>query len=121
MNFVADESVDGDIVQRLRQKDHHVWYVAEMEPGLSDDQVLQLAHRETALLLTADKDFGEIVFRQRRFSGGIVLVRLAGLSAQRKQDIVATTVTQHASQLPQSFTVITPGLCRIRPLPGRNE
>ncbi len=120
MNFVADESVDRDIVQRLRQEDHQVWYVAEMEPGISDEEVLKLANRETALLLTADKDFGEMVFRQRRFSGGIVLTRLAGLSAQRKEDIVATAVSQHSPELPQSLTVITPDLCRIRPLPDQN-
>ena len=117
MNFVADESVDRDIVQRLRREGHQVWYVAEMDPGITDDDVLEVANRETALLLTADKDFGEMAFRQRRFSGGIVLMRLAGLSAQRKEDIVADAVSQHAQELPQRFTVITPGLCRIRPLP----
>jgi predicted nuclease of predicted toxin-antitoxin system len=121
MNFVADESVDQAIVQRLRHEGHQVWYVAEMEPGVSDDTVLNLANREAALLLTADKDFGEMVFRQRRFSGGIVLTRLAGLSAERKQDVVALTVRQHASELPHSFTVITPGLCRLRPLPRHDS
>lgn len=63
-----------------------------------------------------DKDFGEIVFRQRRFSGGVVLVRLAGFSADRKATIVATAVNQALSQLPGGFTVIAPGLCRIRRL-----
>jgi len=120
MTFKADESVDRDIVQRLRREGHQVWYVAEMDLGISDNEVLELANRETALLLTADKDFGEMVFRQRRFSGGIVLMRLAGLSAQRKEDIVASAVSQHASELPQSFTVITPGLCRLRPLPDQS-
>lgn len=56
MSFVADESVDRHIVERLRQDGHQVWYVAEMEPGISDDLVLALANREAALLLTADKD-----------------------------------------------------------------
>ena len=120
MKFVADESVDRNIVQRLRREGHQIWYVAEMEPGLSDDEVLELSHQEAALLLTTDKDFGEMVFRQRRCSGGILLTRLAGLSVQRKEDIVATTVAEHGSELPQSFTVITPGLCRIRSLPGRS-
>jgi Domain of unknown function (DUF5615) len=46
MNFLADESVDRQIVDRLRQDGHMVWYVAEMEPGISDDIVLGLANRE---------------------------------------------------------------------------
>ncbi len=44
MNFVADESVDRQIVERLRDNGHSVWYVAEMAPSISDDEVLQLAN-----------------------------------------------------------------------------
>lgn len=40
MNFVADESVDAPIVDRLRQQGHAVWSVAEMMPGIADDVVL---------------------------------------------------------------------------------
>jgi predicted nuclease of predicted toxin-antitoxin system len=74
VNFLADESVDRQIVDHLRQDGHHVWYVAEMEPGVSDDAVFDLANREEALLLTADKDFGELVFRLRRLAPRVVLV-----------------------------------------------
>ena len=114
MNFLADESVDRQIVERLRQGGHQVWYVAEMEPGISDDAVLDLANQEDALLLTADKDFGELVFRQRRLAPGVVLVRLAGLSPTSKAAIVASAVHLHGAELPHAFTVITPGAIRIR-------
>ena len=46
MNLLADESVDGPIVERLRQAGHRVWYVAEMQPGISDDAVLDWVNRE---------------------------------------------------------------------------
>lgn len=75
MNFLADESVDGPIVTRLRQDGHQVEYVAEMQPGISDDRVLVLANQEGSLLITADKDFGELIFRQRRLMPGVVLIR----------------------------------------------
>lgn len=71
MNFLADEGV-----VRLRDEGHAVIYVAEMEPGTSDDAVLNVANRESAVLVTADKDFGEIVFRQGRSSSGVILIRL---------------------------------------------
>lgn len=64
MKFLADESVDYQIVDRLRQDGHEIWYVAEMEPGISDDAVLDEANKKMAILLTSDKDFGELVFRQ---------------------------------------------------------
>jgi len=56
MNLLADESVDGPIVERLRHDGHQVWYVAEMEPGISDEAVLDLANHEKSLLLTADRE-----------------------------------------------------------------
>ncbi len=114
MNFLADESVDHPIVEHLRQDGHRIWYVAEMEPGITDDVVLALANREAALLLTADKDFGEMVFRQRLHAHGIVLIRLAGLSPNRKAEIVASAINQHITELPRAFAVIAPGVFRIR-------
>jgi predicted nuclease of predicted toxin-antitoxin system len=116
MNFLADESVDRPIVDRLRQEGHQVWSVAEMEPGLSDDAVLDWANREGAWLLTADKDFGELIFRQGRIASGVVLVRLAGLSPARKAEVAASAIAQHAEELRQGFTVIMPGAVRVRRL-----
>ncbi len=114
MNFLADESIDREIDERLRQDGYRVWYVAEMEPGISDDIVLASAHQEAALLLTADRDFGEMVFRQRLHTHGIVLIRLAGLSPSRKAEIVASAINQHATELSHAFAVIAPGVFRIR-------
>lgn len=114
MNMLADESVDGQIVEHLRQLGHNVWYVAEMEPGVPDDVVLQLANQEQAILLTADKDFGELVFRQQYLTSGVLLIRLAGLDSFRKAEIVATAIQAYGSDLPQAFAVITAGAIRIR-------
>jgi hypothetical protein len=66
MNFVADESVDQPIVAKLRQDGHDIVYVAELSPSASDDDVLQQANQRSAVLLNADKDFGEVIFRQHR-------------------------------------------------------
>ena len=61
MTFVADEGVDGAIVSKLRES-YQVLYIAEMSPSISDDEVLNQANEVGALLLTEDKDFGELVF-----------------------------------------------------------
>lgn len=114
MKFLVDEGVDKPIVERLRRDGQIVLYVIEIEPSISDDEVIRRANEEKALLLTADKDFGELVFRQGRIVYGVVLIRLAGLSPQQKADAVAMAVQEHADELPQSFTVITPGAVRIR-------
>ena len=66
MKFLADENIDKPIVERLRGDGHSLFYIVEMQPGISDDEVLRLANQQEAVLLTADKDFGELVFRQGR-------------------------------------------------------
>jgi predicted nuclease of predicted toxin-antitoxin system len=115
MNILADESVDHPIVERLRTDGHDVLAVMDMAPGIPDETVLALANRRTALLLTADKDFGELVFRQRLVSSGVMLLRLAGLSPEAKAGIVSAVLREHSSALTGAFTVVSPGLVRRRP------
>jgi predicted nuclease of predicted toxin-antitoxin system len=114
MQFVADEGVDGPIVDRLRTDGHEVDYVAEMDPGLDDATVLRLASEANALLITADKDFGELIFRRREVTQGVLLIRLAGLSLDAKAETVSAAIREYVSQLTGAFTVVRPGTVRIR-------
>lgn len=114
MNLLADEGVDRQIVERLRQEGYSVLYIAEMEPGISDDLVLEKANQVEALLLTADKDFGELVFRQHRITSGVVLLRLAGSSPIQKAEIVALALKQRGTELKDAFSVITAKAIRVR-------
>jgi predicted nuclease of predicted toxin-antitoxin system len=118
VRFLADESVDGPIVERLRGEGHDVAYIAEMDPGLPDDAVLALSRQTGAILVTTDRDFGELVFRQGRLHAGVLLVRLPGLPAGTKASLVAAEVRQHAAELSGSFSVLSPGAFRVRrPVP----
>jgi predicted nuclease of predicted toxin-antitoxin system len=76
--FLADEGVDRQIVERLRLDGHEVSYVyvAEMAPGIMDEVVLSESRNSESVLITADKDFGELVFRQRQALTGVLLIRL---------------------------------------------
>jgi predicted nuclease of predicted toxin-antitoxin system len=114
MNFFADESLDRQIITRLRQDGHTVLDVTEMYPGISDDEVLSMANESKAILLTADRDFGDLVFRQGRLTEGVVLIRLAGLPSTKKAELVSTIINRHVKEVQQAFSVITPGSIRIR-------
>ena len=115
MKLLADEGVDAAIVARLRSDGHDVVYVAELSPGITDDAVLELANFDERILVTADKDFGDLVFRLRRVAFGILLVRLPGLPSARKADSVAQVIGEHGEEMPGAFTVLSAGLVRIRP------
>lgn len=76
MFWLADECITASAVRELRSAGHDVRYVAEFAASLGDVEVMALASREGRLLLTADKDFGELVFRRGQAVPGLVLLRI---------------------------------------------
>lgn len=112
--FLADENVDRVTVERLRADGHDVLWVSEMEPGIDDARVLGIANAEKRVLITGDKDFGELVFRQGLVSSGVVLLRLAGLPNAVKASQLSAAIRDHASEMAGAFTVVSPGQVRIR-------
>ena len=113
VKLFADENIDKQIINRLRQEGHEVLCVLEDEIGLKDELILTKANKASAILLTADKDFGEAVYREKKVFHGVVLTRLAGLSPEKKAEIVCCALQEH-KDLMNNFTVITPGIVRIR-------
>jgi predicted nuclease of predicted toxin-antitoxin system len=65
MRIVVDESVDFGIISNLRKIGYNIISIAETSPGIPDQQVLDIAMHNNALLITEDKDFGELTFRLR--------------------------------------------------------
>ena len=114
MNFLADENIDQQIVGRLRDDGHSVLYIAELNPSISDSEVLDLANKENALLITADSDFGELVFRQRRLTAGVVYIRLGNYSSEQKASVIAEAIREHGEEFVNSFVVISTNSIRIR-------
>ena len=112
--FLADENVESAIVGRLRGDGYDVLWIAESNPGATDDNVLAIAAAQARLLITGDTDFGEIVFRQGRAKAGGVLLRLAGLAPERKASIISEALRAHLSDMKAAFSVIAPGQLRIR-------
>jgi predicted nuclease of predicted toxin-antitoxin system len=78
------------------------------------DVVLQQANDQQSLLLTADKDFGEMVYRQGLIHAGVILLRLSGLMIVTKTAIVSKVFDDHASEFVGAFSVIAQSIVRIR-------
>ncbi len=114
MKVVADENIDKEIVDRLRADGHDVLYVAEAEPGIDDRAVLDQSLQSDRVLLTADKDFGDLVFRQRLPHSGVLLVRLEGIGPEMKAALVAATFDGHGEELGSGFAVLSRRSLRFR-------
>ena len=112
VKLVADEGVNKPIIDALRAA--RFTYFAEEAPGADDPAILAVANDAETLLLTCDKDFGELVYRQRRTTAGVLLIRLAGLAPETKARLVTDAVQTHLGEMLSAFSVIAPGLLRIR-------
>ena len=121
MKILADEDVERPIVVRLRLEGYEVTSIAEIAAGSPDPVVLERANKEQALLLTADKDFGDLVFLHHYQAVGVVLMRLPEeLSAAEKASIVVEVIKLHQERLLGSFTIITTRKVRITKLPPQS-
>lgn len=75
MKILADEGLNGNIVNQLRGWGHEVQWILEDCPGISDEEVIGIAKDGKQLLITEDKDFGEWVFAHRVSGLTVVLLR----------------------------------------------
>ena len=116
MRFLADECCDTNLVASLRENGHDVLYIFEKKPGASDDEVLIDAYNEKRILLTEDKDFGELVYRLKKPSRGIVLIRIDVKERRLKWIRLKKLIEIHSDKLLGYFVVIDTKKFRFRPL-----
>jgi len=118
MRFLADESCDFAVVHALRKAKHDVLAVAEITPRAADSDVIRLARKQKRILLTEDKDFGQLVYASGQKALGVVFLRFP-VSAR---DIIAKDmvmlVEDQKEKLFGSFVVVQPGKIRISRMPG---
>lgn len=114
MILLADENIDRRIVERLRQDGHTVDWIAELSPSVSDEEVLHRASSNAAVLVTEDKDFGELVHRRGLSHAGVLLIRLEGLDNPTKAELVSKAVRENEAEMPGNFAVVSPDAVRLR-------
>ena len=116
MKFLADENIEQPVVEALRAAGHNVLCLTGTHRGLTDEQVLRRAESEGRILLTNDKDFGELVFRLHRLATGIVLLRLGTEEGIEKAARFIDILPSIEAQLPGHFAVVTEERVRLRPV-----
>jgi predicted nuclease of predicted toxin-antitoxin system len=116
VRFLVDESTGAAVVRYLRSAGHDVLAVAETMPQADDLDVLARAAGEGRILVTNDKDFGELVYRNGQAHSGVVLLRLQDETSANRVRVVRALLEQYTDRLGGHFTVATERGVRIRPL-----
>ncbi len=115
MNILADENISLTIVEYLRKEGHQVKHVAEIAQRSPDIEVLAIAVQHGTLLLTEDKDFGQLAMDVGGKATGVLLVRLKRATPSEKAERISEVIKEYGESLSQAFSVITPGIVRVRP------
>lgn len=112
--LLADESVDFRIVAHLREGGYEIEAIVEINPSISDEEVLNLANEMSLVLITEDKDFGELTYRLRKPNQGIILIRMSGLPIEEKIEKVLQVMQRYLPELRGKFTVISKDKVRVK-------
>lgn len=120
MRFLADECVWRLVVEALRNAGLEGDWVHDLSPGFTDREVLALSFSGKCLLVTEDRDFGELIFRERVNAYAVVRARLSAFEGDKK-DIaadVAERIIGLGDGLIGQVTTIEPNRTRQRILPA---
>ncbi len=79
--LLADENIPRTVITQLRRKGYDIISVWELKPGISDEEVIELAIRESRIIITFDKDFGRIALTKPNITG-VILLRIPPLNPQ---------------------------------------
>ena len=121
MRILADENFPGAAVKTLRSRGHDVAYVRTDAPGSPDPDVIARAEAEGRLLITFDKDFGELAYKSGLPArSGIVLFRFRPVSPAFAVARIVT-VLESRTDWAGSFSVVEEARVRMAPLPGSND
>jgi predicted nuclease of predicted toxin-antitoxin system len=113
MLFLADESCDACMTHRLRTEGHDVMLVSDAHQGVNDLTVIKLALDLERVLITEDKDFGQLVYASGHCHSGVILLRYPFRLRDQIATKLSTLVKDRGDSLAHSFTVIEPGRIRI--------
>jgi predicted nuclease of predicted toxin-antitoxin system len=116
MNLLADECCDAPLVVGLRADGHDVIYIKESAPGSTDQSILQLSCAQQRVLLTEDKDFGELVVRLALPAYGIVFLRMDPADSTAKLSRLREVIRNDGHRLAGSFVVVDQDKVRFRPI-----
>jgi len=113
MRFLVDECTGSKVARWLRGEKHEVFSVFDKSRGMTDDEVLEKAFVENWILITNDKDFGEMIFRERREHRGVVFLRLDDERAENKIEVLRQLLEKYSEKLPEEFVVATETKCDL--------
>ncbi|HEX9732287.1 MAG TPA: DUF5615 family PIN-like protein [Thermoanaerobaculia bacterium] len=117
MKFLVDVGVGTGVEEHLRKSGYDTKTIRSIDPTMDDLAIIRLAHDEGRMVITMDKDFGELVYHSATRHAGVLLLRLDDATGEEKRRVVAAILSAYADRIKNCFCVYQKGKLRIRPRP----
>jgi len=114
MKFLIDLDIGIRVEEYLIKKNYNVKCIRHINPRLSDEKILEIAVKEQRMVITMDKDFGELVYNSKKAHEGILLLRLEDSNSKEKVNIIKHILNNYFEKLQNNFCVYQNGKLRIR-------
>ena len=116
LRFLVDVGVGKKVEEWLLRNGYgyDLKAVRDINPKMEDAKILSIAVSENRMVVTMDKDFGELVYNSGLPHSGVLLLRLEGAESNEKVKAIAKILTEYWDRLPNNFCVFQHGRLRIR-------
>lgn len=113
LKFLIDECTGTAVANFLKNKGFEVFSVFEQWRGASDDEIIHKCFVEKFVLITSDKDFGEMVFRDSKVHDGVILLRCEPNIFSKRIDVLDKLLINHIDKIRNNFIVVSNEKVRI--------
>ena len=119
LKFLVDVGVGKGIEEYLNEKGYDTKAVRDIDPGMEDEEIIRIAVSEDRMIITMDKDFGELVYHSSIEHSGVLLLRLEDATGTEKLQVVKHILSNYANRIRDCFCVFQKDKFRIRKIPKK--
>ena len=107
MKFIVDECTGPKVAKWLKSIGHEIFSVHDESRGVDDETIINKANKENFILITNDKDFGELIFKMNKEHKGVILLSLENESPENKILVLSKLLESYSEKLANNFTVVS--------------
>jgi predicted nuclease of predicted toxin-antitoxin system len=116
IKFLADVNIEKRIVDSLLNLGFDVKWIPDFNCEMDDADLLAMANQEHRILLANDKDFGDLIFFQKKLSFGVILFRVKGQDTQEKIELIEKLIANYRDRIANHFIQVTRTKFRFIPM-----
>jgi len=114
LRFLVDVGVGKGIEKYLLEEGYDTKAVRDIDPRMEDEEIIRVAVAENRMVVTMDKDFGELVYHSSMRHCGVMLLRLEDAPGPEKLQVFKYIIKNYSSRIKDSFCVFQNNRLRIK-------